>query len=388
MALTDSRPDPRPGSAAGAAAAPIPWWRRAPSHRVQKAFAWAAVLTNGLIAVTGATVRVTGSGLGCPTWPECHPGSLVPISRSDLSAVHQAIEFGNRTLTGLVLFASLGLFVVVWRAEPRRRGVARLAAVLPAGVVFQAIWGGITVLTGLAWWTVAPHMLVSLVLLFVAIMVLVRLDETDDPPVPVVPRPLQVLTWATVGVLVALCVAGTLVTAAGPHGGDDATPRLDVSVRGLAQLHADLMFAYLGLLIAMTVGYLAVRAPRRLMTRAYVLIGVTVGQGLIGLVQYATGVPEALVVAHVLGATLLVAAAAALAMATRTRAPQRPSTERTAEPSQTARSAASPTGASRPERPVRAGTRTTARGTRTSARAIREDDTTGSGAHAGTGTAT
>ena len=85
-------------------------------------------------------------------------------------------------------------------------------------------------LTGLAWWTVAPHMLVSLVLLFVAIVVLVRLDETDDPPVPVVPRPLQVLTWVTVIVLGALCVAGTLVTAAGPHGGDDATPRLDLPV--------------------------------------------------------------------------------------------------------------------------------------------------------------
>lgn len=355
MALTDPLPDAR-SAPAGTDPTPgaVPWWRRAPSHRLQRAFAWAAVLTNGLIAVTGATVRVTGSGLGCPTWPECHPGSLVPVSRADLSPIHQAIEFGNRTLTGLVLFASLGLFLVLWRARPRRSGLVRLCAVLPAGVVFQAIWGGLTVLTGLAWWTVAPHMLVSLVLLFVAIMVLVRLDETDDPPVPTVPRPLQVLTWATVGVLVALCVAGTLVTAAGPHGGDDATPRLDLSVRALAQLHADLMFAYLGLLIAMTVGYLAVKAPRRLMNRAYLLIGVTVGQGLIGLVQYATGVPEVLVVAHVLGATLLVATAAAVAMATRTRGPgrltasrpgtQRLSTDSTAEPSETARSAASSTG--------------------------------------------
>ena len=357
MAITSPLPDSPPpvtGRPVGPAASATSWWRRAPSHRLQQAFAWAAVLTNGLIAVTGATVRVTGSGLGCPTWPECHPGSFVPVSRADLSPIHQAIEFGNRTLTGLVLIASLGLFVVLWRAAPRRPGLVRLSAILPAGVVFQAIWGGLTVLTGLAWWTVAPHMLVSLVLLFVAIMVLVRLDETDDPPVPVVPRPLQMLTWATVGVLVALCVAGTLVTAAGPHGGDDATPRLDLSVRALAQLHADLMFAYLGLLVAMTVGYLAVKAPRRLMIRAYVLIGVTAGQGLIGLVQYATGVPEVLVVAHVLGATLLVAAAAALAMATRTRGPQRPdpaplghqrlSTDSTADPSDTVRSAASSTG--------------------------------------------
>ncbi len=114
-------------------------------------------------------------------------------------------------------------------------------------------------------------------------------------------------------------MAGTLVTAAGPHGGDDATPRLDLPVRALAQVHADLMFGYLGLLVAMAVGYLAVHAPRRLLIRVWVLVAVTAGQGLIGLVQYATGVPEALVVAHVLGATLLVAAAANVAMATRTR---------------------------------------------------------------------
>jgi cytochrome c oxidase assembly protein subunit 15 len=196
-----------------------------------------------------------------------------------------------------------------------------LAAALPVGVLFQAVWGGIIVLTGLMWWTVAPHLLISLGLMYVAIVVLVRLNETDDPPQRVVPRPLQLLSWATVGVLTALCVAGTLVTAAGPHGGDDETPRLDLPVRVLAQVHADLMFTYLGLLIAMSVGFLAVRAPRKLLVRAAVLIAVTAAQGLIGLVQYATGVPEALVVAHVLGAVLLTAAAANVVLATRTRAP-------------------------------------------------------------------
>jgi cytochrome c oxidase assembly protein subunit 15 len=305
--------------AQGTATTGKPWWRRPPSLRLQRAFAWAAVFTNGLIAVTGATVRVTGSGLGCPTWPECVPGSLVPISRADLSAFHLAIEFGNRTLTTVVLIASLGTFLVIWLGKPRRASLLKLSAILPAGVVFQAIWGGIVVLTGLSWWTVAPHLLVSLLLLFVSIVILVRLDEGDGPAVPVVPAPLRILTWATVGVLMALCVAGTLVTAAGPHGGDEDTPRLEIPVRVLAQLHADLMFLYLGLLVAMTVGFLAVKAPRRLLVRAYVLIAVTAGQGLIGLVQYATGVPEALVVAHVLGATLLVAAAANVVLATRTR---------------------------------------------------------------------
>ena len=311
--------------------ADTPWWRRSPSLSLQRAFAWAAVITNGLIAVTGATVRVTGSGLGCPTWPECVPGSLVPISRADLSAFHIAIEFGNRTLTSVVLIASLGTFLLIWLAKPRRSGLVRLAAVLPAGVVFQAIWGGIVVLTGLSWWTVAPHLLVSLLLLFVSIVILVRLDEGDGPVIPVVPTPLRVLAWATVVVLIALCVAGTLVTAAGPHGGDEDTPRLEIPVRVLAQLHADLMFTYFGLLVAMTVGFLAVKAPRRLLIRSYVLIAVTAAQGLIGLVQFATGVPEALVVAHVLGATLLVAAAANVVLATRTREPV-PSTQLSRRP--------------------------------------------------------
>jgi cytochrome c oxidase assembly protein subunit 15 len=295
------------------------WWRKWPTRRVQLVIAWLAVVTNGGIAVTGATVRVTGSGLGCPTWPQCQPGSLVPVSRSGMAAFHQAIEFTNRTLTGAVLIPSLGIFLALLLSTQSRKKLTWLAAVLPFGVLVQAVWGGITVRTGLAWWTVAPHLLFSLALLFVAIVVLVRVGESDGPTVDVVPRVLKLLSWASVGVLVLLCMAGTLVTAAGPHGGDASTPRLDLPVEKLAQLHADLMFLYFGLLISMTVGFLAVKAPRRLLQRAVVLIVVTGAQGLIGLVQYATGVPEALVVSHVLGAVVLTATAAAVALSTRTR---------------------------------------------------------------------
>lgn len=305
-----------------------PWRRRWTTQRVQRVLAWLAVITNGGIGVTGATVRVTGSGLGCPTWPQCTAGSLVPVSRSGMDAFHQAVEFTNRTLTAAVLLPSLGVFLALLLAPRRRRRLTLLAAVLPLGVLWQAVWGGITVHLGLAWWTVAPHMLVSLGLLFVAITVLVRVNETDDPPVAVVPRPLRLLTWATVGVLVLLCIAGTLVSAAGPHGGDSTTPRLGLPVATLAHLHADLMFTYFGLLIALTVGFAAVRAPRPLIRRAVVLVSVTGAQGLIGLVQYATGVPEALVVSHVLGAVLLTAAAASVTLGTRVRS----ATERTGLP--------------------------------------------------------
>ncbi|WP_111765584.1 COX15/CtaA family protein [Nakamurella deserti] len=310
MAVRDAPPIPRTTGLDG--------WR--PSHRLQRGFALAAVITNAAIAVTGAVVRVTGSGLGCPTWPECHPGSLVPVIREENSTFHQLIEFGNRTLTGVVLVASLGTFLLIWRARPRRRSLVWLAAALPALVLFQAVWGGITVLFGLAWWTVAPHMLFSLGLLSVAVWVHQRLGETGDGPVvATVPRPLHLLAWATCGVLLLLCVVGTLVTAAGPHAGDSATARLDLSVRGLAQVHADLMFTYLGLLVAFGVALVAINAPAVLRRRMWVLVGVTLAQGALGIVQYQLGVPEVLVVLHVTGAVLLVTAAVRMLFATRTR---------------------------------------------------------------------
>ncbi len=292
-------------------------WR--PTPALVRRFALAAVITNGMIAVTGAVVRVTGSGLGCPTWPECEAGSLVPVLREENSALHQLIEFGNRTLTGVVLIASFGTFLLIWRSSARRRPLVRLAALLPALVIAQAVWGGLTVRLQLAWWVVAPHMLISLGLLFVAVWVHQRLTEGDGPPVPTVARPLGALAAATAGVLLLLCTAGTLVTAAGPHAGDANTPRLELPVRTLAQVHADLMFGYLGLLVALGVALIAVRAPSGLRRRTWVLVGVTVAQGLVGIVQYTLGVPEVLVVLHVLGAVLLVTAAARMVFATRTR---------------------------------------------------------------------
>jgi cytochrome c oxidase assembly protein subunit 15 len=289
------------------------------SDRLLRVFAWAAVITNGLIAVTGATVRVTGSGLGCKSWPECQPGTLTPEYRTGMAGVHQAIEFTNRSLTSVVLIASLGTFVLLWLHRPRRAAVLRIALVGPIGVLFQAIWGGVVVGQELIWWTVAPHMLVSLLLVTFALVTAVRIGEPDVPARLLVPHPLRLLALGTLAVLTALCVAGTLVTAAGPHAGDIDTPRLGLPVRTLAQVHADLMFCYLGLLTALTVGFLAVRAGRRLQRRGWLLVAVTASQGLLGLVQYAIGVPEALVVAHVLGAVLVVLAATWMVLGTRQR---------------------------------------------------------------------
>ncbi|MEO7126087.1 MAG: COX15/CtaA family protein [Nakamurella sp.] len=292
---------------------------RTVSTKLLRVFAWTALLSNALIAVTGAIVRVTGSGLGCTTWPDCQPGTLVPEYRTGLAAIHQAIEFSNRTITGIVLVASLGTFILIALLRPRRRQLFWLATVGPIGVLFQAVWGGILVHLGLAWWAVTPHLLASLVLVFFAAMVIIRLRESDHPARLVVPRHLAALTWATAAVLAAVTVSGSIVTATGPHAGDVNTPRLDWDLRDAAQLHADLMFLFLGLIAALGVALVSTHAPRVLKRRISWLIGLTVAQGALGLTQYFLGVPEILVVLHVLGAVTLIAVASFTCMATRER---------------------------------------------------------------------
>ncbi|GAA2551408.1 COX15/CtaA family protein [Pseudonocardia hydrocarbonoxydans] len=264
------------------------------------------------IMVTGVTVRVTGSGLGCPGWPECFPGSMVPVSNADVAPLHQWVEFGNRLLTfvlvlvaGLVLLAALG-------TRPRRRRLTLLAAVMPAGIVAQAVIGGVTVLTDLAWGGVALHFMVSAGLVWLSAALVLATGEGDGPARLLVPRPIRTLVGVASVLLAAVLVAGTLVTAAGPHAGDAETPRLGLGVEPMAQLHAELLFGYLGLLVGLGFALHAVAAPAALVRRFRVLVAVVLAQGVLGGVQYAVGVPEVLVVLHVLGAGLVTAAAATL----------------------------------------------------------------------------
>jgi cytochrome c oxidase assembly protein subunit 15 len=299
------------------------WTSRLPSPPVawQRAFALAAVVTQGGIAVTGSVVRVTGSGLGCPTWPQCVPGSLVPVRRPELDAAHQWVEFTNRTLTGLVGVVAALCLLSALLTRPRRRRVVLLASTMPLGVLAQAVLGGITVLTGLAWWTVSAHFLASMVLVWLAVLLVKAVGEGDEPARPLLPRPLRKLQVAQVAVLAALLVAGTLVTAAGPHAGDPATPRLDLSTASLAQGHADLLFLFLGTLLAFGFAVRASDAPAALWHAYWWLVAAVLAQGALGMVQYATGVPEALVSLHVLGAALVVAATAVVWCASRDRGP-------------------------------------------------------------------
>ncbi|WP_197502757.1 MULTISPECIES: heme A synthase [unclassified Mycobacterium] len=299
-----------------------------PSLRVQRLIAAAVVLTQGGIAVTGAIVRVTASGLGCPTWPQCFPGSFTPVAHAEVPRIHQAVEFGNRMITfAVVLTAALAVLAVI-RAR-RRREVLVYAWLMPVSTVVQAVIGGITVRTGLLWWTVAIHLLTSMTMVWLAVLLFVKIGEPDDGvPQRRVPVALRALTGLIGLNLAAVLVTGTLVTAAGPHAGDRSptrtVPRLKVEVDTLVHAHSSLLIAYLALLVGLGFGLLAVRAPRPVLRRLAVLLALVVAQAGVGTAQYFTGVPAALVALHVAGAAACTAATAALWAATRERAQPEP----------------------------------------------------------------
>lgn len=294
-----------------------------PSLRTQRLIALAVILTQGGIAVTGAIVRVTASGLGCPTWPQCFPGSFTPVPVAEVPVIHQAVEFGNRMITFLVVLTAALAVLAVTRAR-RRREVLAYAWLMPVSTVAQAVIGGITVLTGLLWWTVAIHLLVSMTMVWLSVLLYVKVGEPDEgSPRHLVPQPLRWLTVLTAVNLAAVLVTGTLVTGAGPHAGDKSidqpVPRLQVEVTTLVHLHSGLLVGYLALIVALGVALFTVRAPRPVLLRLGVLLVLVCGQGLVGTVQYFTGVPAALVAIHVAGAAACTAATAALWAALRPR---------------------------------------------------------------------
>jgi cytochrome c oxidase assembly protein subunit 15 len=287
-----------------------------PSLRAQRIIAALVILTQGGIAVTGAIVRVTASGLGCPTWPQCFPGSFIPVAHAEVARIHQAVEFGNRMITFAVVIAAILAVLAVTRAR-RRAEVLVYAWLMPASTVLQAVIGGITVLTGLLWWTVAIHLLTSMAMVWLAVLLYVKIGEPDNGEATstVVPS-LRWLTALSAMTLAAVLVTGTLVTAAGPHAGDTSpyrtVPRLRIEITTLVHAHSSLLVAYLGLLVGLGFGLLAVRAPRPILLRLGVLVLLLLIQATVGTVQFFTGVPAALVAVHVAGAAACTAATAAL----------------------------------------------------------------------------
>jgi cytochrome c oxidase assembly protein subunit 15 len=299
-----------------------------PSVRTQRIIAALVILTQGGIAVTGAIVRVTASGLGCPTWPQCFPGSFIPMAHPEVPRIHQAVEFGNRMITFAVVIAAILAVLAVTRAR-RRAEVLVYAWLMPASTVLQAVIGGVTVRTGLLWWTVAIHLLTSMAMVWLAVLLYVKIGEPDTgEPTRTVAPPLRWLTALSAMTLATVLVTGTLVTAAGPHAGDTSpyrtVPRLRIEITTLVHAHSSLLVAYLGLVVGLGFGLLAVRAPRPILLRLGVLMLLLLAQATVGTVQFFTGVPAALVAVHVAGAAACTAATAALWASMRERTQPKP----------------------------------------------------------------
>lgn len=295
-----------------------------PTQVVQRVIAVAAIITQAGIGVTGSIVRVTGSGLGCPTWPQCFPGSMFPVEHPEYQELNQWIEFGNRLLTIIVAVVAALCVLVAWRIRldhPQRTRLVKLAWTMPGGVAAQAVIGGITVLTGLLWWTVAIHFLASAALVWLAVLLLHAFEEGDEPPRLRV-RPADRTLLAALAVMMsAILITGTAVTGAGPHGGDPETPRLHLSIELLAQVHGALLLGYLLILALLGLQWLRTGATRHLWWRYAAVWFFSLAQGGLGSLQYRLGVPESLVSLHVLGAALVIVATATLWCAARDRGP-------------------------------------------------------------------
>ncbi|MBI2245644.1 MAG: heme A synthase [Nocardioides sp.] len=266
-----------------------------------RGWGWASLVANGVLVVTGGVVRLTGSGLGCPTWPRCTEESFTPHGAYD---VHSAIEFGNRLLTYVLTAVAIGTFLAAWQSG--RRELRVLALVMGLGIPAQAVIGGITVLTDLNPWIVSLHLLLSLAIMGLAVLFLHRIDQ----PAPAVPPrgALVGLAWATFATAWAVLYVGTIVTGSGPHAGDADSARNGLSPLQMSQLHADAVFLFVGLTVGLLFAVVAAGAPASTRQAVVVLLVVEVAQGAIGFVQYFTDLPVVLVGFHMLGAACTSAA--------------------------------------------------------------------------------
>jgi heme a synthase len=266
-----------------------------------RGWAWASIVANCVLVVTGGVVRLTGSGLGCPTWPRCTEESFTPHGAYN---IHSAIEFGNRMLTYVLVAVAVGTFVAAWQSG--RRDLRRLALVMALGIPAQAVIGGITVLTDLNPWIVSLHLLCSLAIIGVAVLFLERVSR----PAPAVkPRGAVVgLAWATFASAWAVLYVGTVVTGSGPHAGDAHSDRNGLSPLQMSQLHADLVFLFVGLTLGLLFAVVAGGYPATTRNAVVLLLAFEVAQGAIGFVQYFTELPVVLVGFHMLGAALISAA--------------------------------------------------------------------------------
>jgi cytochrome c oxidase assembly protein subunit 15 len=272
--------------------------------KIQRFFLNLLVFLQVAIVVTGGAVRLTGSGLGCPTWPECTPGSITPVPGQIEGTLHSWIEFGNRLLTFALVLAALTVIVIV--LKNRARELRWLAFGQFAGIFGQGILGGITVLTNLNPIPVAGHFLLSIILIAGALSLRQR-ALGKDLKVPLKPLT-QKVARAVVLISVLVIILGTVVTGNGPHAGDAQAKRFNFDERLIAQIHADVVIIFVLLTIALLFAVRMIEPSeiqRKFGRKVLLLLLVSLSQGVIGYVQYFNGVPILLVGFHLLGATLV-----------------------------------------------------------------------------------
>jgi len=291
----------------------------APTPASVRRLALAGVIADTVIMSTGAAVRLSASGLGCPDWPQCSAADVVASKNAGQTLLNTWIEFGNRLLNfPLVVIAGL-IFIAAWRYRPegqdarQRRELVWLGAAQPLGVVAQAVIGGIVVLTKLNPAAVSVHFLVSAAVVAAAVVLHARCGEgAAGPPIhgeaarpPGVRRDLQVLSAALVGVTCVMLAAGTVVTGTGPLAGDAGVPRYKLPLEGVTQLHADIGWLMAGLAVALVLGLRLSGAPPRAVRAGWIMLAALGSQGVIGYIQYFTHLPAGLVWVHVTGSVLV-----------------------------------------------------------------------------------
>ncbi len=290
--------------------------------------ALAGVIADTAIMSTGAAVRLSASGLGCPDWPQCSAADIVASKNAGQTLLNTWIEFSNRLLNfPLVIIAGL-IFIAAWQYRPdgkRRRDLVWLAAAQPLGVVAQAVIGGIVVLTKLNPAAVSVHFLVSASIVAAAVALYVRCTQdpktSGEPSAAVVRRDLQLISAALVAVTCVMLAAGTVVTGTGPLAGHADTPRYKLPLEGVTQLHADIGWLMAGLAVALVLGLRLSGAPPRAVRAGWIMLAALGSQGVIGYIQYFTHLPAGLVWVHVTGSVLVWIAVLSLFFAVRDRGP-------------------------------------------------------------------
>ncbi|HUB38755.1 MAG TPA: COX15/CtaA family protein [Streptosporangiaceae bacterium] len=304
---------PSGGTPAAGAAGPLrpdrwPAWAGvllAPSAAVVRRWALAGVVVSALIILTGAAVRLSQSGLGCPDWPACTANSVAASGATGDTLIHRWIEFGNRLVTVAIFVVAIGVFIAGCRFRPpgggRRRDVIWLAAAQPVAIVIQAGLGGLVVRTKLNPALVSVHFLASVALVAATVGLYIRCQESTGQPAPFVPRTVRLAAIGIVGTIALMMAAGTVVTGTGPLAGAADVPRYHLPLEGVTQLHADIGWLLAGLMVALLLGLRLTAAPAKAVRLGWLLLGLIGLQGVIGYTQYFTGLPAGLVWCHVAG---------------------------------------------------------------------------------------